>query len=610
MDGGRLTAQLDFTYPAPGSHGITLDAGALELTGLSLTNRAERAWRFAIPRLALDRLRLGPEEPALTLAGLTLAQATSPWGQVNALGAGQVTAHLTNPGLDLDALTLEKLESPARTVEKLTAGTVSLDADKQRVRVARLAADRLESPWGTLTGLSLEGMSYGWQDRELRFTRLAAAQADSRWGQLLEPVLTEASYLPGTGLSLATASARALSGPWGQYADPRLGRVGYRPADRRLTAADLDIALNDSAVVMSELAVAGVDLPQGQASSAAASDVRYSGRDQTVSVAAGHLEQARTPDLAVDVERLEWNGLFYALKDRRLRVESAQLAGAMGRGLLESSAADPTEAVTVAATPRAGSAETGGEAASDPDPYTPRPARLGSLRLEQAEADLDAHRVSVQRVTTAAAELDVIRRKDRRLTLRGLPRPGGQAGADSRGKTGWTVNFAEGQIENYSIHFFDETTDPPVRLRCNGLSLKIFDLDDDTRGDAEFRLRSQIGSSARIEMEGRLNLQPFRSSFRFGLDKLRMRSVAPYWRPLTNTDLQRGTLSLWGDVVIRDDAGLKIDYAGGAEILDFDTVERVQRQPVLKWDKLKFDGLAISNQPPRFCMPRVMPSEP
>lgn|GEM_PF-1801414 len=628
VDGGLLTAQLDFTYPVPGSHGVSLDAGALELTGLSVSNRAESALRFTVPRLALDRLRLGPEEPALTLAGLTLNQATSPWGQVKTLGAVKVTAHLTNPALDLDALTLEKLESPAGTVEKLTARMASLDADKQRMRVERLAADRLESPWGTLTGLSLEGMNYGWRERGLRLTRLVAAQADSRWGQLLETVLTEVSYLPETGLSLATASARALSGPWGQYADPRLDRVGYRPADRRLTVAelslnqavtpwgltagvtarDLDIALNDSVIVMSELGMAGVDLPQGQASSAAANTLRYSGKDQTISVAAGHLEQAQTPDLPVEVERLEWNGLFYALKDRRLRVETAQLAGAMGRGPMESSTADQAQALTVAATPRVGSAESSGEAASDLDPYAPRPARLGSLRLEQTEADLDAHRVSVRRVTTDAAELDVIRHKDHSLTLRGLPRPSGQARADSRGKTAWTLNFAEGQVENYSIHFFDETTDPPVRLRFNGLSLNIFDLDDDTIGDAEFRLRSQIGSSSRIEMEGRLHLRPFRSSFRFGLDKLRMRSVVPYWRPLTNTDLQRGNLSLWGDVVIRDDAGLKIDYAGGAEILDFDTVDRTQRQPVLKWDKLKFDGLAISNQPPRFVT-RILTAE-
>ena len=36
------------------------------------------------------------------------------------------------------------------------------------------------------------------------------------------------------------------------------------------------------------------------------------------------------------------------------------------------------------------------------------------------------------------------------------------------------------------------------------------------------------------------------------------------------------------------------------KILDFETVDRTQHQPVLKWDKLKFDGLAVSTQPRRF----------
>ena len=616
VDGGRLTARLDFSYPAAAPQGFTLEAEALELTGLTLTNRAASERRIGIQRLTLNRLRLGAEAPSLTLTGLRLAKGSSPWGQVDGLGAGQLTTDLTHPGFTLDTLTLDTLESTAGVAEKLTAGTVSLEADPPRLRVERLAAERLATPWGTLTSLSLAGMEYGWQDRALTCARLAAAQADSRWGRLQEPVLTEVRFAPAAGLSLATAAARRLEGPWGQYAEPRLGRSEYRPADRRLlaTAVDLsqaatpwgqtaglavrnlDLALEGPALALGELAVTGADLPQGQASSAAASELRYSGKDQTVSAAAGFLERARTPD--VQVERLDWEGLSYALKNRRWRVAMVQATDAISRGPIEPVPPGQPEAVT--ATPRSGEAGAQGEAASEPDPYTPRPARLGRLRLEQAVAELNAHRVSVQRVSADAAELDVIRRKDRRLTLRGLPRPGGQAAADSPGKTAWTVNFAEGQVEKHSIHFFDETTDPPVRLRFNGLSLKIFDLDDDPRGDAEFRLRSQIGSSSRIELEGRLNLSPLRTSFRFGLDKLRMRSVEPYWKPLTNTDLQRGSLSLWGDVVIRGGSRLKLDYAGGAEILDFDTVDRGQRQPVLKWDKLKFDGLAISTQPPRF----------
>jgi hypothetical protein len=138
--------------------------------------------------------------------------------------------------------------------------------------------------------------------------------------------------------------------------------------------------------------------------------------------------------------------------------------------------------------------------------------------------------------------MDVIRRKNRALEIRGLAafasaKPG--TGSDA-GPVRYAID--ELQLDDYSVNFYDETAEPPVRLRFNGLTLKSFDVSSNRDDAMEFRVRSQLGSSARFEAEGRLQLNPLRTSFRFGLDKLRMRSIEPYWKPLTNLDLKSGNI--------------------------------------------------------------------
>ena len=625
LEGGRLSARLHFTYPASAPPGVGVETGALELTGLSVANRDDGTRRFGIGRLALDRLELGPVEPVLSLAGLSVAKAESPWFRLDSLSADKLTANIPNPGLDPDAPTLENLESATGNLAQPTIGTVSPDVVNQLARVERLTADRLEAtPWGTLTGLSLEDMSYDWKDRHLTFARLEADQADGRWGRVMKPRLTEVSFEPGARFTLESASARTISGSWGDSAEPRLGRTEYRLADRRLISAglglsqtvtvwgrtsgimvrELDVALNDPLIAMGELAMVDADLPAARAAKVSASNLRYSAKDRRLTLAAGRLEHAQTPDLQLD--HLEWEDLSYAVNARRFQVKSALLTGAATRRPVENQATSEAAAAKSAQQP--GNVESRGATTADVDRYAPRRARLGSLRVEDGQGGLDGRFFTARRVATEASELDIIRRKDRTFEIRGLPHQAGPAMVDVGSQAPWTLNIDECRFENYSIHFFDETTEPPVRLRFNGLSLNVFDLGNDAREDMEFRLRSRIGESSRIEVEGRLHLDPFRSSFRFGLDKLRMRSVEPYWKPLTSIDLQRGNLSLWGDVVLRQESGLKFDYAGGAEILEFDSVDRPHRQPVLKWDKLKFDGLAISTQPPRFVT-RILSAE-
>ena len=421
---------------------------------------------------------------------------------------------------------------------------------------------------------------------------------------------------------MAEFAAERLDSDWGRYAGLRGQQAEVHPDGQTFKAAALSLAsaatpwgevnglsldglagdARTPALQLRTVTAAGATLPWMSLSSIAGEQIAFEGAGRRLTVGKGRVNRLVSAQASVD--ELAAEGLTLDLARQRFTVQSAVLADAVALGPVAEEPA-PNPANHPDADPRP--AVSGAPAAS-PAGNPPRPARLGKLRIKAAQGDLEERRFAAREIASEQLTLDLIRLNKGAWEIRGLPAfsvpsPGAASSAPP-------VSLALDalRLQDYSINFQDETTSPPARLRCNGLKLTAFDVANGRGDTLTFRLQSQIGGSARLEMEGRMQFRPFRTSFRFGLDKLRLRSIEPYWKPLTNVDLQRGNLSLWGDAVIRMDSRLRVDYAGGAEVLDFDAIDRSRREPVMRWNLLKFDGLSVSNQPRRFVT-RVLTAE-
>jgi len=627
---GQLTTQLRFHMPAANEMGIALEVDHLLLNALNAMDRQNPSRWIRAARIELNNTHLGTEAPPLSLGGLQIHGGESPWAKFGVLNIGRLATDFSGPNIRLESAMLENIELEEGKIPSIMTGSLLYDVKNRQLQLANLKALVVESQWGAVSGLALDGLSYQMTEKQplntLRINALSATQVDTRWAQLISPALTGLDFSAGDQQArLDHFSAGQIKSEWGNFTSPDLQGVAYSLDRQRLMANEisltaaatpwgsaegtsvnaLDVDIATHSLQAASLKSGGIETPQGKLGSLSAEDLRFKGKDQQIKLASGRVTDLQS-DL-LNAGQMVVEDLNYQHSGQRFQVKSAELTDAVAQGFIENEAvaiptlpANPPIPSDPSAPPVAGQQDVAAQT-------YPRRARLGTLRLENAKGDLEHRFLAAHLISSGKTEMDIIRRKNGSLEVRGLPPVAGGSGT-AKSENPMLLGIEALQLEDYSINFYDEKMEPPARFRFNGLTLKADDLTTDRDNAMEFRVRTQVGNSARFEAEGRLQLKPLLLSFRFGLDKLRMRTIEPYWKPLTNIDLQRGNLSLWGDVIAREAPDLTIDYAGGAEVLEFDSIDRVTRQPVLKWDLIKVDGLAISNKPQRFVA-RVITAE-
>ncbi len=553
---GRLDADGQLHFQGEGLHGLSLRANALQLSGLHIHDRRDANRAYRVGRLGLMEvlLQLGGD---LSIGRVEAEALGTPTLHVGRLMGETVHSPAGEAGLTLERLTLADVRHEQFSAPGIDARRLAFDDATRQIHMATLVLPQIGTGWGHLDAVRAEALIYELNERRVLLARASAERAMGAWGQLDAPTVQGLTYsATAHRVELAECVATAL----------RLdGKAAPRLTTGALQAMQLQHAL----------------------------------AEHRISVASGSLTDLVSPE--VKAARLEIEALQLEVAQQRFQVRRARLSDAAATGAIEPLAASGAEPPTLAPLP----AEVGSR---EPDPYEPRQARIGTVQLEEARGALGARVLSARLISSDNAQLDILRRKDQSLDIRGLPALMAKRTVLAGPREHWHLEVDAFLLDHYSVNVFDETTEPPVRLRFNELTLKSSDITSEPNNDTEFRLQTQIGSSSRFEAEGRLQLQPLRASFRFGLDKLRLRSLEPYVRSLTNVDLKQGRLSLWGDVIAREDAGLRVDYDGGAEVLEFEADDRVSHQPVLKWDLLKFDGLSMSNRPNRFVT-RVLTAE-
>ncbi|MGZ8218549.1 DUF748 domain-containing protein [Methylomagnum sp.] len=310
----------------------------------------------------------------------------------------------------------------------------------------------------------------------------------------------------------------------------------------------------------------------------------FSLTDRRLTLGSAKARDVVTPWLKIAA--LSTGGLSYDLEKERFRLEAAELKDALALGPLE---APPQSSAGPAPTP-----------ASAQDP--PRAVRLDSLRVARIDGSLQQQAISIGSVVSARAEMDLRQLADGRIQARGLPplpiqavEANAEAGASPAPP--WSLRVGEIRLDGYSVALIDETVEPPVRLNLESAAFTLTNFSTGQGDLFHYRLDTGAGERGRITLDGEAKLNPAQANFHFAVDTLWLRRFQPYWQRYTGVDLARGLLNAWGDVSVLADPEFKLDFSGGAEVVDLATVDRKERKDVVRWKSLRLDGLTVNSQP-------------
>jgi uncharacterized protein involved in outer membrane biogenesis len=394
--------------------------------------------------------------------------------------------------------------------------------------------------------------------------------------------------LDGQRLAVESAAAEQAATPWLDLAALKLEKLAYALGEQRLT--------------LESIAAEGAASPDLKFARLSAAKLGYDLAGQRLELETAAAEGAITP--WAKVAKLSARGLAYALAEQSFKLRAAELSEALADG-----GAEPPDPDLPA--PASGPAR-GADQQRPRSQEIPRAVRIGALKLAEVSGSLRRRALDIGNLTTESGELGLRRTAQGLLKIRGLPDlalgggdEGKQPAAAKSAEAPWSVTVGELRLSGYTLGFRDDSLEPPVRLHFSSASLRADDFTTEPGRLFRYSFATGLGWSGKVELDGQAQLSPLSSTLRFGVDKLWLRSLQPYWDRWVGFKLDRGLLNIWGDLVVRQAPELAVNYTGTADFVDLAAMDKRQGNDLFRWKSLKFDGIAVNTQPRRVSVRNV-----
>ncbi len=515
--------------------GIDLDQKTHALTFKKVHGEGLKMASFEINGIDLQEATAHLETQAYRFESIKISNALTPWARLRGLEAGPLEFQQQEQTFSLDGLNLLSFQTPEAEGENLTIEGVHGSKGMDSIAIDRLTALAIQAPDVTLVQPVIEAVEWERSPQALKAQHLSI---ESVKGQKIESLSVD---FKGIVYDVQKAMATLGHGEINRLKSP-WGTLSSGVVDRLL------VHIKGPEVRFGQLALKGASIP-------------------TLSLKEALLKEAE-----------------YVVEDDVLRFEDIDLVDLKGE-IKRNEDLLPKVA-------EAGFGWTN----------EPRPLKIGHLRLQEGAIDFLWHRLLLTRLMVESSVFDIRKLKTGGVELMGFEPPSMtplDASSSSKPSYPWRYTIDDIGVLGVDVYLQDLSLDPPARQRFMGTELVAEQVSNAKDQTLNFALKSHLGESGKLEVQGRAEINPLRASFRFGVDKLRLRAIEPYWRPLTTLEVVNGRLNLWGDVILREHRGLDVDYSGGADLVGLE-LEDQQHHPIASWDSMKFDGLSISHQPFRF----------
>ncbi len=252
--------------------------------------------------------------------------------------------------------------------------------------------------------------------------------------------------------------------------------------------------------------------------------------------------------------------------------------------------------------------------------------QVPKLAANGISLDLAQRRLTIADVTSVQGALTLRRRRDGSLELPVLARPAAERTAaaspaltavgdsivtpvatDSAPKTAerppaatgvWAMTLKKFSLTGYSVSLADATVTPAAAHRLTIVDLQGGNLT--TEKGARGTLSAQLGinKNGSLVVASTLSIDPPAASAEVDARGLDLAALRPYIAQIANVDLSSGTAALKGAATVRQQGeGLRVTYAGAAEIANLASTDKKNNEDLLKWGSLKLADIKLDSAP-------------
>ncbi len=225
--------------------------------------------------------------------------------------------------------------------------------------------------------------------------------------------------------------------------------------------------------------------------------------------------------------------------------------------------------------------------------------RIGRFGLTGGALDLAQRRMSVDEISLAKSQLNLLRDRQGKLNLSELAGEGGAARtpAPTAGPA-WQYAVKQLALDDVGVRWRDEVpAERPADIALDKIEARVADLSSAPGSTAKVTLQAGVARTGHVAVEGGVGLAPLAARLEVNARGVPILPAQPYFADKIHITLTSGSLSARGRVDADFEPKPRIRYRGSLQVNRFASVDHVNRNDFLKWEALHFGGVNLVTEP-------------
>ena len=236
-------------------------------------------------------------------------------------------------------------------------------------------------------------------------------------------------------------------------------------------------------------------------------------------------------------------------------------------------------------------------------PGHPEPLwRIPSLVIKDGIVDVAGKTVSIGAIHGKDGAGHVQRDKDGTLNYARIVK--GQSSTPAvkvpvkKDETEWKVEAKQIALDRFKIAIDDRGAATPAKFTLSDLFVRIDNFSNAKNQPGKTRLRTRINKNGVVRLNGTAGSNPVVAKLAVEAYDIDVLSLQPYFGDQVNFLLTGGRISTKGSFSLVASGGpAKASYQGGIELYDFASIEKDNKQDLVKWKNLGLHQFELSLEP-------------
>jgi uncharacterized protein involved in outer membrane biogenesis len=239
------------------------------------------------------------------------------------------------------------------------------------------------------------------------------------------------------------------------------------------------------------------------------------------------------------------------------------------------------------------------ELAGQPEPLW----RIASLAVKDATVDVAGKTVVIGALQGKNGNGYVRREKDGTLNYARIIKAQSSAPPAKepakKEETQWKVEAKQIALDGFKVDIDDLAAANPAKFTLSDLFVRIENFSNAKNQSGKTRLRTRINKNGSLRLNGTAGTNPVAAKFALEAHDIDVLSLQPYLDDQVNFLLTGGRISTKGSFTL-DSSGAgaaKANYRGGIELYDFASIEKGNKQDLVKWKNLGLHQFEYNSEP-------------